>query len=476
MKKVLSILWVIIIVGTIFIAINLSKPEPRPEDISKTSTKTAVKEIPANNDENTNMDYQELIAKGDSDLEDGYTEKAIQSYKQAIKINPNSAEPLQKLGKSYLKNNQAAQAKTVFEQAIKLTPDIPSKLLLARAYFGLREINEAQTLINSLDQENPQVKYYRAIIAVLAKNFEQAESLFKELQDDNSKKFLNAFDTFSSYKEADPLFLQTLLAKSLTEAGEYDAAIPYLFDIINTKADYRDAWIILGYAYLNTNQTNDAIDALLKAKALNPDEAQTLFYLGLAYFANNNVDTAIKYLEAAEKAGYQPAEQLKLKLGDLYLIKENYQKSSKNYKELLGINPNNLDVFVRSIWLEIDKLNEPDKALKLAFQALEAHPNDAMSYNLVGWAYTANDDYNKAQEYLKKALEINPTFDAANLNFGWLYEKKGMDKVAQEYYKIAYQLGKGSSVGNLAAVRFNKISQKELSNYYKANISAPSSP
>jgi len=475
MKKVLSILWIIILIGSVIIAITVSKPNTEPEILPVTNENTdpqvVIKDTPVLDNEISDLNYSELIADGDKKFAEGYTLRAIQNYKKAAQLNPNSSDPLMKLGNAYLKDGQPEQAKGTFEQAIKLNPNsIEARLALAEAYFGLKKPDEAQKIILSLNQENAQVKYYRAIIYVLAKDFEQAKKLFEQIPGNDSQKFLDAFKNFSYYKESDPIFLQLMLAKALTEVKEYNAAIPYLFDILNVKNDYRDAWIVLGYAYLNTNKIKDSIDALLQAKALNPDQPQTLFYLGLAYFADNDVDTAIKYLEAAEKAGYEPVDQLKLKLGDLYLIQQEYEKSANNYLELLSINQNNMEVFTKSIWLAIEKLNKPEKALEIALTALKEHPEEAMSYNLVGWAYTANNDFEKGKVYLEKALAMNSDFDAANLNFGWLYEKKGTDKLAKEYYKRAYTLGNGNSIGNLAAIRFNKITEKELANYKTTNL------
>lgn len=468
MNKTLTILWGLIIVGSIFIAIHLFKP-PSGQYIppQEKSDIVVIQDIPLKSPDEEKT-YSQLLKEGDKNINEGYISKAIQNYQQAVQINPNSIEPLLRLGYAYLKNNQAQEAKEIFEKAIKLNPNaIEAKLSLAQANFGLRDIEEAKNIIWSLDAENPQVKYYRGIIFILAKQFKEAETIFQELNDESSKKFLDAFTTFSYFKEAEPIFLNMLLAKALVDVKEFEAAIPFLFDILNEKNNYRDAWIVLGYGYLNTGRIPDAIDALQQAKALNPDEPQTLFYLGLAYFAHNDIDNAINYLEAAEQAGYEPQDQLKLKLGDLYLLKEEYQKSAANYRELLISNSENLEIFVRNIWINIDKLNQPEEALKLALHALEKHPEEAMSYNLVGWAYTATGDYGAGEKYLQTALSMNKEFDAANLNFGWLYEKKGMIEKAKTYYKKAYLIGNGNSIGNLAAIRFNKLT---------ADITSPQSP
>jgi len=112
---------------------------------------------------------------------------------------------------------------------------------------------------------------------------------------------------------------------------------------------------------------------------------------------------------------------------------------------------------VRAIWLNIDKLDNATKAVELAQKALEVHPEEAMSYNLLGWSYTATGNFQEAEQYLNQALSLNPDFDAAILNLGWLKEKQGKTVLAKEYYKKAYNLGNGNSIASLAAKRYNNI-------------------
>lgn len=488
MKKLLTILWLIIIGGTTLIAIRLFKPESKFIDENEKLTqiidnteKTTIDENAVENKKSKNdKTYSEYIALGDQYIAKKSPSDAIINFEQAVSINPNSSDPLMKLAEAYLLNNQPDKAKTAFEKAAELNPTlIESKIGVARAYLNSREIEKAKDIIwqldeNNKDANNKTIKYYKAIISILYKDYEKAEQLFKELATDTkSKIFLDAFANFSYYKESDELFLDLLLSKALTDVGEYEAAIPLLFDIINKKNNYRDAWITLGFAYLNTAKPKEAIDALLKAKALNEDKPETLFFLGMAYFADDDIDKAIYYIEKADENGFQPKDEIDLKLGNLYILKENFKKAAAKYESVISSNSKNIDVFVRGVWLNIDKLNDTEKALSLSKTAVENHPNKAMSYNLLGWSYTAMEDFKNAETNLKIALSMNPNLDAAHLNFGWLYEKKGNDPLAKEYYKKAYILGKGNSIGNLAAIRFNNLVEQDRQKNYKVDISSP---
>jgi len=448
MNKFLTILWIIILLCTTFIAITLFKPESKPEitpvpietgtEISSQNPNEEgeiIKPMPEETIEN-DLTYTEYLNAGDQYLKNNYLEKAIENYQYAADLNPNSSYPLQKLAEAHLFNNQPNEAKNYYNNALKLNPkNLDLQLGLAQAYLNLRDFESSKNIIWQLGQTDYEVKYYTAIILIAYRDFEGAKNIFHEIVNTetdiadslktNSQKFLDKFTTFSYYKEGQLVFLKTLLAKALTEVGQYEVAIPLLFEVIEEENNYRDAWIVLGYAYLNTDKILDAIDAFSQAKTLNPNKAETLFFLGLAYFANNDIENAIHYLEKADDAGFEPKEQIDLKLGDLYTIQEKYQEAEKKYESVLNKNTQNLDVFVRIVWINIDELNNPQKALTYAQKALIAHSDEAMSHNLVGWSLVALDDFKHAQEYLENALNIDPDFDAAYLNLGWMYEKKG---------------------------------------------------
>ncbi len=510
MKKILTILWVIIITGAILIAIKISKPDSstdiNSDQASQNQTKndtidpkeTLTLDLNSENKEQLNKTYSEYMEEGNLFLENSEASSAIQSFTSASILNPNSSDPLIALGEAYLKANNPAYAELAFLKAQDIdNTSIKIRIGIARSYLNQRNIEKAKNLVWELSTTDPLVKYYTAIILILYKDFEGSKNLFKELVAENEKEsnkdadetplptidpkivknskiFITAYETFEVFTEGEQLHLQTLLAKALTDVGEFESAIPLLYDVINEKNNYRDAWIVLGYAYLNTDKILDSIDAFTQAKALDEEKPETLFFLGLAYFANNDIDNAIIYIEKADKNGFEPKDQINLKLGDLYLLKEKYSDSSKKYEEVISENTKNIGVFIRIVWLNIDKLDDPKKALKYAYKALENYPQEAMSLNLVGWSLTALNNFEEAKKYLAKALSIDPDFDAATLNLGWFYEKQGLNTLAKEYYKKAYILGHGNSITALAAIKFNKIIEQETQNaYYQVDISSP---
>lgn len=436
MNKFLATLWVIIIAGSIVISVGLLQPKKAGE-IADINTK--IQSQPS----------QEITSTVPTQLE----------------VNENSASSLTKLGDKYLAEHKPKDAQEAYQKAEKLdSSSISIKLKIAQSYLDQRNLNAAKTIIKQLNKEDSAVKYYTGIILSLFKDNEGAKKIFTEIAStendpnkSNAQNFVNAFTTFSYYKEGEQIFLETLLAKAMTESKQYEASIPLLYDVINQKNNYKDAWIVLGYAYLNTAKYQDAIDALIQALKLDNEKPETLFFLGLSYSFTKDADKAIFYLEKAKSYGFAPKEEIDIRLGDLYTIKGEYKKSAMLYEKVLASDTKNLNLYTKAIWVNIEKLNDTNQALILAKKALYEKPSSATSFNLVGWALSSKGNIEDAKAYLTKAIELNPKLDAAYLNMGQIYEKENKIALAKDYYTKAYSLGQGNSIAKLAAQKYQAI-------------------
>ncbi len=287
---------------------------------------------------------------------------------------------------------------------------------------------------------------------------------------EQAQKFINAMDEFDRYQAGQHDHLKVLISRSYVQTGYPQISKALLWDILKETRTYRDAWIILGYSYLKLGQFQDAVDALEEAKNQDPEKPETLFYLGLAYAGNDQIDEAIETLELADENGYEPKVHVEQKLAELYFQKEDYEKAGEKYEDVITLNSSDINYFVRPIYIYIEKTNKPEKAVALAEKAKIHNPDNPMAYNLLGWAYVANNDFINAKKNLEKAIKYNDTFDAPYLNLGWMYEKQGKLDTAKTLYKKAYEMGGNSPVGNLAADRYNSLLDREQNQGFMVNI------
>jgi len=431
------------------------------------STETPPKEL--------NLTYTERLTQGDTYFKQEFYSMAANEYAKAALLAPNELTPYLKLVQTHLKLRNYEKALANTEAVLKIDPNnTEAKFDKILIQIKLSDFSGAKALIDAYPPETPesgQILYYQGILTSLFNNHELAKSTLNDaLQkttDPDLKTRINrvkkAYEEFGIAQAADELYLKILLAKSLNENQEYEMAIHLLKEVLKARPDLRDGWILLGFAYLNLQNYQFALTAFDKAYSLDVTWSTTQYFLGLTHKELGNPKEAITYFSAALTGGFKPEVVIQNHLADLYFETKEYKKATEAYEAVLEVNKQDVNAFVRPVWLYLDYLNEPQKGLTLAQTAVNTFPESAMSYNLLGWSYIGMGDYKNAEANLKRALALDPTLAAGHLNLGQLNEKWGKTDLALQSYQAAYNIDKNGSIGNLAAQHYNKLLKKSLS-------------
>jgi len=428
---------------------------------------------------NRKKSYSELMNKADQYKNNNLYTQAIDYYAQANQKEPQAIEPLIQIAEIHVIERNFEQAKSISLEILKMDPQNQTgKLILGRANVGLEDFATAKNIFDSMTDKTAITYYYKGIMALYFGDYEDGrtalETAITYSNDKNTvekaKDFLSALDEWNSYQGGEITHLKVLLARSYVQAFQPYIAKDILWNVLKENRNYRDAWIILGYTYLQLQQFQDAIDALEEAKRQDPEKPETLLYLGLAYAGNDDKEKAIEALELALENGYEPRIQIEQRLAELYFQTENYEKANKSYEEVISLNASDTEYFVRPIWVYIEKLKQTESAVKLAEKAQLKNPDDPMSYNLLGWAQVANRDYINGKRNLERAIAMNSNLEAPYLNLGVMYENQENFDRAKEFYKKAYEVGNGSGLGNLAAQRYNALLDKEFGQNIMVNV------
>jgi uncharacterized protein HemY len=282
MKKILIFLWIIITSGLIFISYHYIGGTDKAEAPVYVESENETSEQEEENKPETQVLEKPLTGSIDELIKTGQIEEASQKL------------------------------------SLEDSDDEKNQLLKARILLAKNEIEAANNILTSLDEENSENKLYQAIIFILYKEFDIAQDLLEEIEKQAAEnsvvrakalRILDAFNTFSYYLEADPSFLEALIAKSFANIQEYHAAIALSFEVLGEHNNYRDTWVILGYSNLQLQKFNDAIDALEKARDLDPEKGVTNFYLGLSYLKSGKIEESKYYLREAKRLGYELPEE-----------------------------------------------------------------------------------------------------------------------------------------------------------------------
>lgn len=371
------------------------------------------------------------------------------------------------LAEKYLERRQVKKAKQYLTEALELnTGNVRTQSLLAKIALLQKDYGQAANFLAELPDDDMHVAFVRALLSVLEGDRDMAGKYLHFVSDNfpeselgnKAQRIIDAYREFDYYKDGLPVHLKTLLARSLNQINEPALAIWLLRDVLTEKTDYRDAWILLGYAYYNLQQFSLAEDAFYKAYELDTEKPETQYFLGLTYYALDNPNESERFFEYAVINGFEPRAQVYQKLSEVYLLNQNYKKAVSMYENYLALTPTAAaGDFTRPVQIYIDYLNEPTKALDLAKRIVALQPEDAMSYNLLGLAYLANKDYTNALVSLEKARVLDATLPALHLTFGKFYEAQGEIEKAKEQYKLAYEKGQDQTVSNQAAELYNSL-------------------
>ena len=273
--------------------------------------------------------------------------QAIDVLKDAIKANPNNAEPYHQLAFIYAKYlKKTDQAVDYANRAIALNPaDI-------EAYQRLCEIELAagqeQKALDALERATKVRSDDASFWTGLGKLY--AAVLFKPDSQPKPDELKRVNETF----------------KKAVENARDDPAI------LKDAADY----------YASSQQLKEAIPLYLRVIELQPDDANAREKLATGFILTDQRGKAVELLEQIIKEHpekYQPYDLLAQVLDDearslqrenrLDEAKARFAKVAANYEQSLLINPNHAGTYLRLAELLLGPLKDPQRAVKFLAEA-----------------------------------------------------------------------------------------------------------
>lgn len=442
------------------------RPSPADDGESKDPGAVAVSIVP---EAEENLSFDERMSKGDYFSERGFLTFAANEYVKASNLDPARPEPYLKLAQTHFALGDYQKARLNNQTLLLLRPtDAEALYFSARVDLKEGRYDDARATLDALAERlppDPRLLYDRALLQIIGNDYEGARKLLSEAAAtpptpdllEKIDRLLAAYREFDFAQAAETLYLSELLSRAMSQNKEYELAIFKLKEVLKTRNDLRDAWILLGFSYLNLGEHYFALTAFQRAYELDPVWPTTPYFLGLTYQELQDFGQAILYFNQALANQFEPTAVVRQKLADLYLSTKDYARAADMYNALLAESPDDVNAFIRPIWLYLSELQQPAEALRLAELAMVTFPENPMGYNLLGWAQTGTGDYQKAEINLKKALELQPTLAAAHLNLGKLYELQNRMDEAIVAFEKAYTLDPNGSIGQLAAQKYNAL-------------------
>lgn len=355
---------------------------------------------------------------------------AIESFKQAINIDPLHHPSYYELAQIYFKKGDLSNARIYAEKALTIKTDNQWYwLLVANIYQQQQDYKLLTHALGELIKIEPEKLEYR---------FDKANALFM------MGNLNEALALYNNLEQKIGLTDQVLQGRQriYLKNGEIKKAIADLQQLIkNNPTDVR-YYLSLGDLYFANQMLNDALNVYQQAKQL--DDANPFTRMAIAqilesqkkpqeafeeikaafaqpgFSIDQKVKIIIKYFDSfPDVSAVSKAETLSKILttthpsdpksfalyGDVLYQKQDYEGAKLAYQKALALNKN---VFV--IWEQLLQIalftNKPNELIAVGEEALTFFPNQVNVYFFVGTGYLINKNYEKAINYLSNALNF----------------------------------------------------------------------
>ena len=219
--------------------------------------------------------------------EQGDIPKAMESYNNALELDPGYTLALNNIGLIYQEHKEYDSAEKFYKKAIKTDPSFYEAWLnLGNVLQDQQKHDDSLNCYNKALELNPSsFQVYNSIGTLLKSNGNP---------DLAKKKFKRAVELNPEYSEA-----YYNLGCIYQEEGDNDEAIGYYLKCIEVSPDYAQAYTNIGNVFLTKKMFNEAESYYLKAMEISPDFAEAYNNAGSLYQSRNELEKAIEYLEKA---------------------------------------------------------------------------------------------------------------------------------------------------------------------------------
>lgn len=326
-------------------------------------------------------------------------------FAKAAQIAPNSASARNNYGAILLRLNRLREAKTQFEESLKLDAKQPNALInLAQIYFNENtpeSLKISATLFEKADALAPDVAVARSLIIIA-------------LRLNDPSRAAKYYGVYTDYLTKDD--------------SKMNAAM---------RAE-------LGDALLEANLLNEAEKELSSALLLEPSNTNTILNLGRVYLSRNDVKSAGRTLETAVARNYATAAIYSL-LAVVYEKSGHYENAIPAMRLALQLEPNS-EKYHYQYGIILTKTFAPAAAIIRVKEALNLFPNSSRLWLALGLAHINSDEYDNAIKALTRAVELDPKFAQAYAYIGLIHDHTGQYEEAIKMYERALQINSNLAV------------------------------
>jgi tetratricopeptide (TPR) repeat protein len=355
--------------------------------------------------------YAELAAA--SGNRGDYFNKAVESYKAALKADPSATFIAEELSDLYIQSGRLREAVLEAEDALKTNPsDLNARRLLARIYT--RMIGDSQA--NKIDENmvKKAIEQYQKITEGDPKDVESWLMLGRL-----DKIAQNSTDAMKAYKKAleidpDNEDANTGLAMVYADLGDNKTAADLLRKITEKNPSPRSL-TSLAEVYEQLKDYSLAAETLRKALEQQPGNADLKHALAQDLLLADQLDDALKLYQDLVAEDPKDTQSL-LRISQIYRQKKDFAKAREAAEKAKQLDPNNLELLFNDVnLLEAEgKIPDAIKTLKSILDttakktySASEKANRTLLLERLGYLYRQVEQYPQAVEVFRQIPDLD---------------------------------------------------------------------
>jgi tetratricopeptide (TPR) repeat protein len=346
---------------------------------------------------------------------------------------PNEPRFLVLLGDFNMQTGRTDEAFANYQQALALDSDDPYVRLALVEHYQMRgdTTNVLKHLLLALENPRLDIDIKVAIMIPFFQVVDNTDNIFKML------------DAILSAHPDDPRAL-ALYADFLQRDGRYEEARDKYRKVValdDTRWLVWESLLLTNLLILDTfGMVNDGKSALERF----PEQPLVFYMIGTGYHVKRDFVMAMQFLEqAATLAQSNPRllAQIHGDLGDVYHFLGDHERSDRNYRKALAIEPENYVVLNNFSYFLALRRENLDEAEEMSRFVVQRNPTNPTFLDTHAWVLFKQGRFDEARVIMELAMEFGGYEQAVILEqYGDILWKTGDKERAVEQWKKAQAL------------------------------------
>lgn len=345
---------------------------------------------------------------------------------KALELDPHNVTTLIAKGRLAQQQKNFKQAQSLYQQAIKLSPEQPSAAtLLIATSIKLKNTDKILAQLEKLASANNQ----SAISAIGQYNLSLGN-----LDDANlrAKQLASLPDNLTKYSRLSGTKIQRAVARQKIAAKDYSGAIAELQLAIKFSPANLQILADIAQAQLLNGEQDSAQNTIAQLRQRQGGRSPADMLEALA-LEQDNPDKAMALLrKSIDEQKHQETFAL------LYKMEKKHQPNGVKDTLLLWQEsfPNDARPTLK-LALEAQQNSEQEAAIKLYQSVLEKAPNQVIALNNLAWLYSESEKFEDAITTAERAAELAPNSADVIDTLGWIYHLANDDRAYSTLSKAA---------------------------------------